>query len=157
VDHSQEDYDQADGAGDDKGSGYRANSLTLLGSVAMGTGVMIGAGIFALTGQVAELTGSLYPLTVLFDLGRIASIGAIYYIAMDIALQWGVLRHLRKDVHAKGGIVLTAIALDAVALGAFLYAKATSDPLVIAVALGSMALIFVGEWYFLKRSSAEGA
>ena len=35
---------------------YEEDSLSLTGSVAMGTGVMIGAGIFALTGQVAEQT-----------------------------------------------------------------------------------------------------
>ena len=33
---------------------YEKNSLSLTGAVALGTGVMIGAGIFALTGQVAE-------------------------------------------------------------------------------------------------------
>ena len=38
-------------------------SITLLGGVAMGTGVMIGAGIFALTGQIAELAGPLFPLS----------------------------------------------------------------------------------------------
>lgn len=27
----------------------------------MGTGVMIGAGIFSLTGQIAELSGNLFP------------------------------------------------------------------------------------------------
>jgi amino acid transporter len=36
---------------------YDKGSLSLGGAVAMGTGVMIGAGIFALTGQVAELAG----------------------------------------------------------------------------------------------------
>lgn len=41
---------------------YNQGSLTLAGTVAMGTGVMIGAGIFALTGQVAEFAGSLFPL-----------------------------------------------------------------------------------------------
>ena len=41
----------------DRSPEYTKNSLTLTGAVAMGTGVMIGAGIFALTGQVAELAG----------------------------------------------------------------------------------------------------
>lgn len=41
---------------------YEAGSLSLVGAVAMGTGVMIGAGIFALTGQVAQLAGPLFPL-----------------------------------------------------------------------------------------------
>ena len=36
---------------------YEKNSITLPGAVAMGTGVMIRAGIFALTGQIAELAG----------------------------------------------------------------------------------------------------
>lgn len=35
--------------------------LSLTGSVALGTGVMIGAGIFALVGQVAELAGGWVP------------------------------------------------------------------------------------------------
>ena len=35
--------------------------LSLTGSVALGTGVMIGAGIFALVGQVAQLAGSWVP------------------------------------------------------------------------------------------------
>ena len=38
-------------------SEYKANSITLAGAIAMGTGVMIGAGIFALTGQIAQLAG----------------------------------------------------------------------------------------------------
>ena len=41
---------------------YSKGSLSLLGTIAMGTGVMIGAGIFALTGQVAELAGGLFPI-----------------------------------------------------------------------------------------------
>jgi len=44
--------------------GYKENSISLPGAVAMGTGVMIGAGIFALTGQIVELAGPLFPLSV---------------------------------------------------------------------------------------------
>ena len=35
------------------------DSLTLTGAISLGTGVMIGAGIFALIGQVAELAGDI--------------------------------------------------------------------------------------------------
>ncbi|MEC9367148.1 MAG: APC family permease, partial [Pseudomonadota bacterium] len=48
-------------AHNDRASRYVAGSLSLTGAVAMGTGVMIGAGIFALTGQVAELAGDWFP------------------------------------------------------------------------------------------------
>lgn len=44
---------------------YKKNSLTLLDAVSMGTGVIIGAGIFALTGQIAELAGPLFPVAFL--------------------------------------------------------------------------------------------
>ncbi len=39
--------------------------LSLLGSVSLGTGVMIGAGIFVLMGQIAELVGGLFPIAFL--------------------------------------------------------------------------------------------
>ena len=39
----------------------KSPKLTLVGSVALGTGVMIGAGIFALVGQVAEIAGGYLP------------------------------------------------------------------------------------------------
>ena len=37
----------------DRTTRYQKGSLTLPGTVMLGTGVMIGAGIFALTGQMA--------------------------------------------------------------------------------------------------------
>lgn len=45
----------------DRSESYKEGSLTLLGAVSMGTGVMIGVGIFALTGQVAELSREWFP------------------------------------------------------------------------------------------------
>jgi len=63
---------------------YQANSLSLIGAVSMGTGVMIGAGIFALTGQVAELAGNLFPLA--FFVGAIITAFSAYsYIKMSNA------------------------------------------------------------------------
>ncbi|MEQ8956216.1 MAG: APC family permease, partial [Gammaproteobacteria bacterium] len=50
---------------EDRTTHYREGSLTLPGTVMLGTGVMIGAGIFALTGQMAQMTGALFPLAFL--------------------------------------------------------------------------------------------
>ena len=63
---------------------YEKNSITLPGAVAMGTGVMIGAGIFALAGQIAELAGPLFPLS--FIVGAIVTAFSAYtYIKMSNA------------------------------------------------------------------------
>lgn len=45
----------------------------------MGTGVMVGAGIFALTGQVADLAGPIFPLALLAAAG-VAGLGSYSYI-----------------------------------------------------------------------------
>ncbi|MEQ9616549.1 MAG: APC family permease, partial [Phycisphaerales bacterium] len=58
-------------------------------------------------------------LTVFFDLSRIASLGAIFYIVMDMVIHWGVFKHLRRELGARGWVLLTALTLDAVVLGAF--------------------------------------
>ncbi|MDX1705381.1 APC family permease [Pseudidiomarina sp.] len=89
-------------------------------------------------------------LAAFFDLGRIASLGAIFYIIMDIAIHWGVFRYLRKDVSANPVILLTAIVLDIVVLTAFIHIKWESDPLIIWTALIGIFLISVGEVIFLK-------
>ncbi len=95
-------------------------------------------------------------LTVFFDLSRIASLGAIFYIVMDIAVHWGVLRHTRQEVKARAWVLVTAIVLDVVVLGAFLAVKAQSDPLVLAIAAIGLVLIFGGEWWFLRLRREEG-
>ena len=98
-------------------------------------------------------------LTIFFDLSRIASLGAIFYIIMDVAVHWGVLRHTRQEVKAKAWVLLTAISLDVVILGAFLAVKAQSDPLVLGIAAVGLVLIFGGEWWFLRlrRGEEQGA
>jgi len=90
-------------------------------------------------------------LTVFFDLSRIASLGAIFYVVMDIAVHWGVLRRLRGKLDARPWIVVCAIAMDLVVLGAFVLVKVRSDPLVVTLALASMALIWVGITGFLRK------
>lgn len=92
-------------------------------------------------------------LTVFFDLSRIASLGAIFYLIMDIAIHWGVLRRLREKVKANCLIVTTAIVLDVVVLAAFLIIKAQSDMMVIYASLAGFILIFGGERLFMRLRS----
>ncbi len=94
-------------------------------------------------------------LAVFFDLSRIASLGAIFYLFMDIAIHWGVYRHLRHDVGAKGWILLSAIALDSIVLGAFIIIKAAADPLIIVIGVAGIAIIFALEAFYLRRLRGE--
>jgi len=91
-------------------------------------------------------------LTLFFDLTRIASLGAIFYLLMDIAVHWGVLRHLRKEIKANGAILVTAIIFDVVVLGVFLIVKASTDMMVIYAALAGLLIVFIGERFFLRES-----
>jgi amino acid transporter len=89
-------------------------------------------------------------LTVFFDLSRIASIGVVFYIVMDIFIHWGVFRHLREETGANASILIAAIVLDAIVLGAFLWVKAQSDTLIVWTSLIGLALIFGAERWFLQ-------
>jgi len=91
-------------------------------------------------------------LTILFDLSRIAAIGAILYLVMDVIVQWGMFRHLRKDVKANGTVVLAAILLDCAVLAAFVRVKIGKDPLVAIVAVAMIVLVFASEKWFLTRT-----
>jgi amino acid transporter len=97
-------------------------------------------------------------LTVFFDLSRIASLGALFYLVMDIIIHWGVYRYVRHEIGARGWVLLTAIALDVVVLAAFLAVKWTSDPMIVVVGVVGIVLVFVFERIFLKRNPVdEGA
>jgi len=88
-------------------------------------------------------------LTIFFDLSRIASIGAIFYLVMDMIVHWGVFKHLRKDVKANGIILITALLLDLIVLIAFLWVKANSDVFVVIFSAIGVVLVFTGEKWFL--------
>ncbi|WNJ99908.1 APC family permease [Thalassospiraceae bacterium LMO-JJ14] len=90
-------------------------------------------------------------LTVFFDLGRIAALGAIFYIIMDIAVHWGILRHLRIEIGASAWVLVTAIVLDVAVLAALLMIKAGSDMTLVYVATAGIVVVFFGERLFLKR------
>jgi len=94
-------------------------------------------------------------LTIFFDLSRIASLGAIFYILMDIAVHWGVFRHLRKEIHANTFILISAIIFDVIVLGAFLIVKASTDIMIIYAALIGFLFILIGESIFLRKYRTE--
>lgn len=96
-------------------------------------------------------------LTVFLDLSRIASLGAILYLIMDIAVNWSVLRHLRKEVSAKAWMLVSAIVLDALVLGAFLSVKATTDFVIVALAATTLLTVIVVEHWFLNSQDRNTA
>ena len=92
-------------------------------------------------------------LAVLFDLSRIASLGAFFYLIMDMLVHWGVFRRLRGEVGARASILLAALAADAVVLVAFTWVKLKSDPAVVAYAVLGIAAVFLAEWIYLAKNA----
>jgi amino acid transporter len=127
----------------DRSSKYKENSMTLVGAVSMGTGVMIGAGILALTGQIAELAGPLFPLAFLAA-AVVTAFSAYSYVKMSNAYPsaGGIAMFLEK---AYGRSTVTAA-------GALLMYFS----MVINAALIGILVIFTGERLFLRRYQTEG-
>lgn len=74
------------------------NKLSLLGSISLGTGVMIGAGIFVLMGQIAELVGDLFPIA--FIAGAVVvGFSSYSYVKFSNAFpsSGGVVKFLNKS------------------------------------------------------------
>ena len=94
-------------------------------------------------------------LTAFFDLSRIAALGIIFYLVMDMAIHWGVLRYLLDDIKAKRWVPITAIVLDLIVLGGFVWVKLMSDPFVLGVAAVTMLLIAVCEQLFLRSNKRK--
>ncbi|KNH03190.1 Amino acid permease [Qipengyuania citrea LAMA 915] len=91
-------------------------------------------------------------LAVLFDLSRIASLGAFFYLVMDILVHLGVYRHLRNEIGARSSVLLAAIAADGIILAAFAGVKLESDPAIVGIAAVSIAAVFGLETLFLRRT-----
>ena len=94
-------------------SEYKKSSLSLTGAVSLGTGVMIGAGIFALLGQVAELAGALFPYAFLAG-AIIAGFSAYSYVKLSNAKPsaGGIAMYL-KMAYGKGAFTAFAALLMA--------------------------------------------
>ena len=90
-------------------------------------------------------------LAVFFDLGRIASLGAFFYLIMDMMIQWGVFRFRRRDIGAAGPVLLAALVFDAVVLAAFTVIKLNSDPAIVLYAAIAIGGVFGFERIYLHR------
>ncbi len=83
--------------------------------------------------------------TAFLDLSQIASMGAFLYLAMDIAVQWGVIRHLRAKIDAKPWLPALTIALDLAILIPFTILKVQNDTLTVIVAASVAAAIVIAQ------------
>lgn len=97
-------------------SSYQAHSITLMDAVSMGTGVMIGAGIFALTGQIAELAGPLFPLSFLAG-AAVTAFSAYSYVKMSNAFpSAGGIAMILEKAYGPGAIAAGAALLMALSM-----------------------------------------
>ncbi len=94
-------------------------------------------------------------LTILGDLSRIAALGAIVYLVMDIGVHWGLIFRVREETQARGWIPAVAIVLDIAVLAGLVWVKAGSDPMLNVVAVVIFIVVFAGEWLFLRQSRSS--
>lgn len=91
-----------------------------------------------------------------FDLSQIAALGAILYLAMDIAIHWGITRHLKNEVEAKVWIPWVAIVLDVAVLVPFTVLKAQSDPFTVVITVVVASIIVATQWLVVRHRNHDG-
>ncbi|HYQ57908.1 MAG TPA: APC family permease [Draconibacterium sp.] len=94
-------------------------------------------------------------LTILFDLSRIASMGAIFYLIMDIGIHYGLYKKLRAKIDFNPTVVISAIVLDTIVLLGFLWTKIKQDTIIVLISFGVMLIIYFGEKYFLSHKKQQ--
>src|SRR5699024_10523497 len=83
-------------------------------------------------------------LTALCDFSRIASMGAILYLIMDMIIHWGLLTKSKQEVNANRFVVSIAFILDGIVLIAFLWLKVKTDILIVIVSIIVMLVTYFG-------------
>ncbi|MDP3207957.1 MAG: APC family permease, partial [Rhodoglobus sp.] len=84
-------------------------------------------------------------VTAFLDLSQIASMGVFLYLTMDIAVQWGVIRHLRHKIQANWWMPVMTIAFDLAILVPFAVLKAQADIATVVVAAAVAAAIVLAQ------------
>ncbi|WP_062077482.1 APC family permease [Demequina globuliformis] len=94
-------------------------------------------------------------LAVALDMSQIAAVGIIFYLVMDLVVQWGVARRLRTEVQARVWVVWAAMAADAVVLTAFVALRGQDSPWLIAGAVGAVVAVFAAQRAYLRRHPGD--
>ncbi|MBN9151110.1 MAG: hypothetical protein KF739_00720 [Cryobacterium sp.] len=87
---------------------------------------------------------------------QIASVGAFLYLAMDIAIPWGVIRHLRSNIRSKVCVPLLAIMLDVAVLISFALFKVQSDLLTVIAATSVAVVVLIARVFAVPARSRAG-
>lgn len=112
----------------------------------------------AVNRQSLLITAALAIMTATaFDLSQIASLGAILYLSMDIAIHWGIIRHLKEEVDAKVWVPAVAIALDLLVLVPFVVMKFRTDLLTVGITAAVAGAIVLAQWWAVRQRSTAGA
>jgi len=96
------------------------------------------------------ISGISLILTLLFDMSRIASLGVIFYLIMDIMIHYGLIKNLKDQVKYKLSVVLMALILDGICLVAFVFYKLLNDPLIVIFSSVIIAVILIVEKRYLQ-------
>ncbi len=100
----------------------------------------------SLNRQSLLITAALALVTAsLFDLSRIAALGAMLYLSMDIAIHWGMIRRLRHRVEFTMWIPALAIALDVLVLVPFVVMKTRNDWFTVVITAAVAAVIIAAQ------------
>lgn len=93
-------------------------------------------------------------VTAFLDLSQIASIGALLYLTMDIAVQGGAFGALHSKIHVRRWVPALSILLDLIVLIPFIVLKVQSDLLTVLVAVAIAAAIIVAQILAVHHRSA---
>lgn len=94
-------------------------------------------------------------LAVSLDLSQIAAVGILFYLVMDVVIQWGVLTRLRGDVGARAWVLVAAIVADVGVLTAFLVVRGGEQPWLVAGGIVAVIAVFALEAWYLRRHPQE--
>lgn len=94
-------------------------------------------------------------LTIFFDLSRIASMGAILYLTMDIVIHYGLVVKMKDKISSSKWIVYLAMILDAIVLLAFVAYKLQTDYFIVIISIVIITVILGMEFLFFKHQNQQ--